>query len=234
MIWAGIKVVWALASRGLLALWRMLPPKVWAVLIGTLVLVIYHLVAVHNARTDGQKQGAAAEREAWTAKERARLAAQKKADEAAQAQLDALAGELIAAQLDVNRAEEEARQAKAAHLAALNQRAPNYVSALQYSRCPDVPRGYLVLRADAAAFANGAQDAGPPVAAGESLDARSGVSLAPVAGLSLAGPFLSDTDIAQAAAFREVKRRLDEERQAADRLRAACTATISILKGAAP
>jgi uncharacterized membrane-anchored protein YhcB (DUF1043 family) len=58
-----------------------------------------------------------------------------------------------------------ARQ-RAKQVATLMEGFDRYVTPAQLARCPDVPRGYLVRRADAAAYANGAAEAaGPPPAA---------------------------------------------------------------------
>ena len=205
--------------------------KTWLVIGVIAALVLLHFDLEHRA-VEAQKMTDA---KAEAARDKARAAAQAKVDLAAQQKLDALATQLVQAQLDVQEAQAARDQAAARLAAALKERSNTYVTPIQNARCPDVPRGYLMLRADAAAFANGASDARPSAPTGESLDARSGVSLAPVAGEpDVTGPFLSDTDIAQATAFRDLKQRLADERLAADSLRAACTSIISTLKGDPP
>lgn len=75
-----------------------------------------------------------------------------------------------------------------------------YVTPAQLHRCPDVPRGYLVRRADAASYANGAAEAaGPPPQAGE-LDQPSGVPFAA----------LWPIDVDAAGAYRECRARVAE------------------------
>lgn len=82
-----------------------------------------------------------------------------------------------------------------AELAALKKRIPSYVTPASTRSCPDVPRSYLLFRADAAAFANRQTGAIAPAGAAASGDApetASGVSLSDLAG----------TDADQASAYR--------------------------------
>jgi hypothetical protein len=169
----------------------------------------------------------------WTAKEAARIKAQKAVDDLAQKGVDTANRVALDAQAAAVKSEAARAAAEAERDAALKQRSSTYVTATQNARCPDVPRGYLMLRADAAAFANGADGKPQDAAAGESLDARSGVSLAPVVGATVSGTYLSDTDRAQAGAFRELKSRLDSERNYSNRLLAECTSVINSLQGIA-
>lgn len=82
-----------------------------------------------------------------------------------------------------------------------------YVTPAQLHRCPDVPRGYLLRRADAAAYANGATEAaGPPPQASE-LDQPSGIPFAA----------LWPVDVDAAGAYRSCRERVGEwERWGAD------------------
>lgn len=224
--WALVKMVggsvWGVLSK--------IPARVWLYLGLAAALALWHFDLQHKA-----VEAAVAANEAKHQKtDLARALAQKKANDAAQAKLDDLAGRLVQAQLDENDAQAARDAADSALAQALNERSRTYVTPTQNARCPDVPRGFLLLWADAAAYANGASDARPSAAPGESADARSGVSLAPVIGQPLAGPYLSDTLDAAAVAFRQLKAKLDDERRAADNLRTACTSTIHILKGATP
>jgi hypothetical protein len=78
---------------------------------------------------------------------------------------------------------------RVAELAALMKRGSEHVTPASTRSCPDVPRSYLLFRADAAAFANRATAAIPTAAGAEPVETASGVSL----------PALTDTDAGQAA-----------------------------------
>lgn len=89
-----------------------------------------------------------------------------------------------------------------AELAALKKRIPAYVTPASTRSCPDVPRSYLLFRADAAAFANretGAIPAASAAARGDAPETASGVSLAELAG----------TDADQAGAYRACAERVE-------------------------
>jgi hypothetical protein len=77
-------------------------------------------------------------------------------------------------------------------LTKLKERLAAYVTPLQLARCNDVPRGYLLFRSDAAAFANSRPIAGAAEAPADPVDSPSGVSL----------ESLAEADAAQAAAYR--------------------------------
>jgi hypothetical protein len=74
----------------------------------------------------------------------------------------------------------------------LKKRIPTYVSPASTRSCPDVPRGYLLFRADAAARANSAGAPAGPESTAELEDTPSGVSLST----------LAETDAGQADAYR--------------------------------
>jgi hypothetical protein len=82
-----------------------------------------------------------------------------------------------------------------AELAALKKRIPTYVTKASTRSCPDVPRSYLLFRADAAAFANRQASAIAPAAAAASGDAAQTAS-----GISLDD--LSGADADQAGSYR--------------------------------
>jgi hypothetical protein len=85
-----------------------------------------------------------------------------------------------------------AEQKRLDDLAALKKGIPDYVSAEATRSCPDVPRGYLMFRASAAAFANSTRASPAADAGAHAADAPSGVSLST----------LADTDAGQAGAYR--------------------------------
>lgn len=182
----------------------------------------------------GYDRGQARERATWQAREAKLVAAAAARLEAAQKALLARdAAQIIAeAAAAAERAMAAAKHAR--DLAALQRKVPTYVTRVQADRCTDVPRGYLLLRRDAAAFANGAADglAAPAPAAPD--DSPSGVSLAPVAGEPASGTYLADTDVAQAAAFRSLAQRLKDTDVWAESVLTWCNVTITTLKGVSP
>jgi hypothetical protein len=212
------------------AILGIVPAWVWAA-IGIALAVMAGVWAIDR---NGFNRGAQEVRNEWEADKREKVRLQKIADDRAQAQLDALKKQRAtdAAANAIAIAKKDA--AHSAQLAELKKGISSYVTPTQAARCVDVPRGYLQLRADAAAFANGLTDGRPTGAARETLDTPSGVSLAPVVGGSSAGPFLADTDIGQAEAFRSMRERVIETDSYADSVKTWCVATINILKGATP
>jgi hypothetical protein len=64
---AAIKTVWALAG----GVYRLLPPKVWAILGLVTVVIFYHLYTVHEAHKDGFTDGFAEANDQCTAREAA-------------------------------------------------------------------------------------------------------------------------------------------------------------------
>lgn len=128
----------------------------------------------------------------------------KDARDAAQARLDALElyNKALAEQRDA--AVKLAEQRRVQAIANLKKGFQNYVTPLQLSRCPDVPRGFLLFGADAATYANGGSD-NPPAAP------ASAVALDPPSGVSLAA--LADTVADQAGAYRACRTRVDQWEQ---------------------
>lgn len=174
-------------ARGLFSILAKVPWKVWAVL--GIVLAIWYIDHKRNAASDAR--GYARATVEWQAKETERLRLQKIADDKAQAELNALQARMVAQQLDHENELQEAETLRLAGLAALKGRFAAYVSPLQLSRCPDVPRGFLRYWADTASFANGGNPPAAP-ASQATLDPPSGVPL----------PAVSDTLAEQAGAYR--------------------------------
>jgi len=240
--WAGIAVVLAAAIAAViytgmwpvvLAVVRKIPPKAYIAAAVALILLGLHLSlegralakrdADHAAAVTALKAAHAAELE------QIRLAFQKQikdARDAAQAQLDDLGAQLRAS----DQARETERQAaetkRLADLVAMKKGFQAYVSPIQIARCADVPRGYLVRRANAAAYANGVADTAGPPASPASLDEPSGVSLATV----------DAVDIDAAGAFRACRERVLDWERYGDQVDRYVTRLKSILeaKGATP
>lgn len=202
-------------------LFGMIPAKAWPYIGLAVALMLLHLDLEHRA-----VQAAVAKNEAKHAKiDAERAAAQKKADALAQKKLDDARTQNVQLQLDRNDELAAAEAKRVADLADLRKRMPAYVSHLTLPDA-DVPRGYILWRSAAAAFANGADGAAPPGPAEGSLDGPSGIPFAT----------LAETDAAQADAFRAAVAWGRGWQTYARDLKAACETDLSILttKGASP
>lgn len=121
------------------------------------------------------------------------------AHDTAQATLDKINGDWKAAFARQKQEDEALAAQHQKQIATLKEGFDRYVTPAQLARCPDVPRGYLVRRADAAAYANGsAETAGPPATA--ELDQPSGFPFAA----------LWPIDIDAAAAYRSCRERVTQ------------------------
>lgn len=192
---------------------KLVPTSVWIGLAAAVALLGLVWAIDHR----GEVRGAARVQAAWDADKLARerataLANAELADAGYQAKrkADALAALL----------EHEKEQAAAAR-AALANRKDAYVAPALTKSCPDVPRGYLLWRSAAAAYANGADFPPAPNPSDLSLAFPSGVSLGT----------LSDTDLAQAAAFRDALQWGNGWKQYAANVGDYCDAVIAAAKG---
>jgi hypothetical protein len=188
ILWAVWSTLWGFLKK--------LPWQVWAVISVAVALYAGYLWVDHR----GYARGKAAAEAVAAANERERVRLQKRADDIAQDALDGLAASLIQQQLDREAELQAAEERRLDDLAKLKGKA--HVTPVEAARCPDVPRSYLLFRAAAAAYANGADDPAPAAAGAIPSDAPSGVSLAPVDGAPAVGPVLSETDTGQAGAYR--------------------------------
>lgn len=184
------------------ALWTGLPTDAKiavAAIAGLTVLVVLHFWVVRervNVAILEERGRGAARLAAGLENQRQLYQSQiQAARDAGQAKLDALGVEFRKEQLARAADHAAAEKRHQAAIASLKEGFANYVTPLQLSRCSDVPRGYLVRRANAASYANGgAESAGPPASAA-SFDEPSGVSLAA----------LDATDVEAAGAYRSCR-----------------------------
>jgi hypothetical protein len=195
------------------AIFARIPWQVYAVLAVVLLLVGIHLTLQHRA-LERQARDFEIEKSEITKEYEDRLSLQKAnfqkqiedARAVAQAKLDEMGVELRALNETREKERREAEKRRLADLAKLKSGFANYVSPLQLSRCIDVPRGYLVRREAAAAFANGRTESAEPPASPSELDQPSGISLAAVDAI----------DAEAAGAYRACRDRVLEWEQWAD------------------
>lgn len=189
------------------ALFKMVPMRWWiygacaALLIG--IVTGWHLESVHKHVAAQKAKDEIAMRE-----QRDKYEKQiQDAHDAAQKTLNQVNADWKAAFARHEQEDARAAAQRQKQLASLKEGFDRYVTPAQLHRCPDVPRGYLVRRADAASYANGAAEAaGPPPPAAE-LDQPSGVPFAA----------LWPIDVDAAGAYRECRARVDQwERWGAD------------------
>lgn len=203
--WAWLAGALGIVAVTMLGLWpvalaflRGVPLKAWLVLAAFAAVVGLHFVLEARALAGNDAK--------WEAKLVDRLAAQKRAFErqiqdardAAQKKLDALRDDNAKLQRERDAALKAAEARRIEAVANLKKGFAHYVTPLQLSRCSDIPRGFLLFGADAAAYANGGNPPVAPPAPDLALDAPSGVSLDALAG----------TVAEQAGAFRQCRERV--------------------------
>lgn len=190
----------------------LLPLRDWLWIGLVIALIALHLDLCHR---DVVKAVAAVKAEA--AKKQA------ESDTTANTRFDKLAEQTAKEQVAASQAHQQSEDQHAKDLAALHARQAEYMGTLLLAAVPDVPRDYLLFRADAATFANG----GSPAAA------RRPEQIAPESsGVSFGS--LAEADVAQADAYRSA---VDWGRQwqaAAQRLEHQCKSEINILMGVNP